>query len=407
MALSVKACDAATPKEKSYKLSDGKGLYLEIMPNGSKYWRMKYRYLGKEKRLAFGVFPEVTLAEARDKCLAARKQLDAEVDPSLARQEARRQKELEAGNTFEVVAREWHDQFKHQWKERHAAGLMNRMEMDLFPSLGRRPISDIKAPELLATLRKIESRGAHEITHRAHQISGRIFRYAIATGRAERDPSPDLRGALKPVKKGHYAALDSKALPKFIQDLNRNDARLYPQTIRVMKLMMLTFVRTAELIEAKWEEIDFDNKQWVIPGSRMKMGHDHIVPLSDQALSLFIEQKEVTGKWEWVFPNQVRPKKPMSNNTILMALNRMGYKGMHTGHGFRALAMSTIKENLGYRHEVVDRQLAHGHKDKIAAAYDRAQFLPERKKMMQHWADYVDDVANDGKVVQGNFKKRV
>jgi integrase len=396
MPLTSIACQNAKPKEKPYKLSDSAGLYLEIAPAGHKYWRLKYRYLGKEKRIALGVYPETSLSDARDRRDAARKTLQAGTDPSFARQEQKRQAIQNAATTFEMVALEWHENNKDTWTARHREGLLNRLNKDIFPQIGKRPIADIKGLELLNAIRVIEKRGAYELAHRALQICGRVFRYGVATGRVERDPTPDLRGALKPVKGGHYAALEAKQLPEFIRVLNRNDARLYPQTIRAMKLIMLTFVRTGEMIKAKWDEFDFEQKQWTIPGERMKMRRDHIVPLSDQAIVLLKEQQKLTGKWEWVFPNQAAPRKHMSNNTILMALNRMGYKGLHTGHGFRALAMSTIKEQLGYRHEVVDRQLAHGHKDKIAAAYDRAQFLGERKKMMQEWANLLDRYERNG-----------
>jgi len=237
---------------------------------------------------------------------------------------------------------------------------------------------------------------------------GEVFKYAIITDRRPdgSNPAAALVGALKSYKRGHYAALDAKDLPTFLRKLDKNEARLYPQTLRAMRLLMMTFVRTSELIQATWDEFDFEAKQWIIPASRMKMGKEHIVPLSKQVIALLKEQKELTGGWKWVFPNITHPKKHMSNNTILGALKRMGYKGSMTGHGFRALAMSTIKERLHYRHEVIDRQLAHAHRNSVDAAYDRAQFLPERRKMMQQWSDYLDVTATDKKVVTGNFKKR-
>ena len=242
----------------------------------------------------------------------------------------------------------------------------------------------------MQVIRKIENRGAHELAKRQLQKCGEIFRFAIAEGKAVRDPSNDIKEALKPVKKEHFAALDIKDLPEFLAAVDRNDARLYQSTRNALNLMLLTFVRTSELIEATWDEIDFDTKEWIIPGERMKMGKDHIVPLSDQAIEILKSQKEIAGHWPLVFPSSVKPKKSMSNNTILGAIKRLGYQGRMTGHGFRALAMSGIKQELGYRHEVVDRQLAHVPKNKIDKAYDRAQFLDERRKMMQEWADYTD-----------------
>jgi integrase len=238
------------------------------------------------------------------------------------------------------------------------------------------------------------------------RLCGQIYKYAIPNGLAERNPAADLSGALVPYKKSHYAALDVKDVPGFLHALERNDARLYQQTRNAMKMLMLTFTRTTELIESTWDEFNLEEAVWEIPAERMKMRKPHIVPLSRQVLEILKEQKEMAGKWKWVFPSQVRPLNPMSNNTILFAIGRLGYKGIMTGHGFRALAMTTIKEKLGYRHEVVDRQLAHAHRSSVDAAYDRAQFLDERKKMMQEWSDYVDALASGGKVIVGDFKRK-
>lgn len=381
-------------------------MYLEIMPHGSKLWRLKYRFNGKENRIGLGSYPETSLKEAREKREAARKLLSSGMNPAQAKKDNKRQSRLNAGNTFEAIAREWHEHNKGRWTETHAQDILRRLEVDIFHEFGHRPVKEITPPEILDALRKIENRGAHEIARRAMQNCGQVFRYAVATGRAESDPTRDLKGALKPFKKTHFAALDSKELPAFLDTLNRNEARLYPQTIRAVRLLMLTFVRTSELIGARWEEIDLDAAQWEIPAERMKMRKPHIVPLSRQVVEILKEQHELTGRWEWVFPNQVRPKTHMSNNTILMALRRMGYQGKTTGHGFRALAMSTIKEELGYRHEVVDRQLAHAQRNKVDAAYDRAQFLSERKKMMQEWADYLEGLHTVGTVIKARFKKR-
>lgn len=405
MYLTNTTCKNAKPSKKPYKLSDGGGMYLEVLPSGGKYWRLKYRFADKEKKLALGVYPQVSLIEAREGREAAKKQLAKGIDPSFAKQEHNRQTALNAENTFEAVAREWHEHQKARWSTEHAKDILYRLEKDVFPVLGSRPIADIKAPHILHNLRKIEKRGAHEMARRAVQYCGQIIRYAIVTGRAERDPTGDLRGALQPVQHGHYAAIDADELPQFLRTLENNDARLFIQTRLAVRLLMLTFVRTGEMIGAKWDEINLNEAEWVIPAERMKMRRPHIVPLSKQAVAVFNEQKKLTGQWEWVFPNQAHPHRHMSNNTVLSALKRLGYKGRMTGHGFRALAMSTIKEKLGYRHEVVDRQLAHAPRNKVDAAYDRAQFLPERRKMMQQWADYLDAIASNGKVIVAKFKQ--
>lgn len=392
MKLSDKACKNAKPKEKPYKLFDGGGLFLEVMPNGSKLWRLKYRYLSKEKRISLGAYPIVSLADARDARGKAKKQLAQEVNPSEAKRNRKQDAIRNAENTFKAVALEWHENQLARWTETHARNVMRRFDVDIFPYIGSRPIADIDPPELLEVLRRIEARGALDVTARVKQITGQVFRYGIATGRCHRDPSADLKGALKVNKTTSFACLDIKEMPEFLAKLEKNDARLFPATRRAIKLLMLTFVRTSELINATWDEFDLDNAVWEIPAWRMKMRNAHIVPLSKQAVELLQEQKKENEhlNTEWVFPSPVRPKNSISNNTILFAIGRMGYKGRMTGHGFRALAMSNIKEKLGYRHEVVDRQLAHVHRNKIDRAYDRAQFLDDRTEMMQKWSNYID-----------------
>lgn len=390
MALTDRQCKEAKPREKDYKLTDGHGLYLHIMPNGSKYWRYKYRYLKKQRVMALGIYPEVPLAEAREKHRAAHKLVSENKDPSAEKQEEKRQLILNADNTFEAIAREWYEHKRGMWSENHANTVMRRLEQDLFPVIGRKPIRDITSPIVLDVIRRIEERKAHEIARRATQTIGLIFRYAMLTGRAESNPAEALKGALKPYKKGNYAAMEIKEFPEFLAKLNRNEARVFPTTRIMFDLMMLTFVRTSELIKAEWSEFDLKERVWIVPAARMKMRKEHIVPLSKQAIEGLKELKRLNGDTKYVFPSQRDPRKHISNNAILVALDRMGYRGIHTGHGFRALAMSTIKEKLGYRHEVVDRQLAHAHRNQVDAAYDRAKFLDERAKMMQEWADYID-----------------
>jgi len=403
MKLTAIQCKAFKPKEKPYKKSDGFGMYLEVMPNGSKYWRMKYRINDKEKRLAIGVYPQVSLAEAREKRDQAKEQLRNGDDPALLKKQEKLLRNLNAVNTFELIAKEWHLYNEDRWTPSYGAEILNRLEKDIFPHIGALPISEIKPPIILQTIRKIEARGANEIARRTLQCCGQVFRYAIGEGKAESDPTRDLVGNLKPYKKTHYAAFTSKELPTFLRALENNDARLYAQTRRTMKLMLLTFVRTSELIKAKWEEFDFDKALWIIPAERMKMGKEHVVPLSKQALEILKEQKELTGQWQWVFPNQVRPIKPMSNNTILKALERMGYKGAMTGHGFRALARTTIREELRYDSEVIEKQLAHKTLAAHGEAYDRTQFIDQRTKMMEDWSNYLDEIAAGGQVVEGRF----
>lgn len=386
------ACLNAKPKETPYKLSDGEGMYLEIAPNGGKYWRLKYRIHGKEKRLALGIYPEISLADAREKRRDARKLIAAGVDPSEKKQDEKRQAKLNATNTFEAIAREWSEHSKGARSAKHAQGLLRRLEVDMFDEIGHRPITEITARHILEALRKIENRGSHEVARRTRQIVGQVFRYAVVTDRVERNPVPDLQGALKPFRPGHYAALEAEHLPEFLAAMDRNDGRLFMPTRCATRLLLLTFVRTGELIQAEWKEFNLERAEWIIPAERMKMRRPHIVPLSRQAVIVLEEMKRLTGKGEFVFPNQANPKKNMSNATVLRALERMGYKGRMTGHGFRALAMSTIKEKLGYRHEVVDRQLAHAPRNKVDAAYDRAQFIDERRKMMQEWADYLENL---------------
>jgi integrase len=312
---------------------------------------------------------------------------------------------LNAANTFEGLAREWHERNIERWTPLYAQDILHRLEMDIFPQIGKRPIAGISPVHVLDALRKIEKRGAHEMSHRAMQYCGQIFRYAVVTGRAERNPASDLKGALKPAKHTHYAALEPKDLPEFLKTLERNDARLYVQTRLAIRLLMLTFVRTGELIKAAWDEFDLEAAEWSIPAERMKMRKPHIVPLSKQAIAIVRELHKLNGNRDWILASAAKPRQHMSNNTILKALERLGYKGRMTGHGFRALAMTTIKEKLKIPHEVVDRQLAHAPRSKVDAAYDRTKFLDERRKMMQKWADYIDAVAAGGKIIIGKFGK--
>ena len=389
----------AKPKDKPYKIADGGGMYLEVMPNGSKYWRMKYRHGGKEKRLAFGVYPDVSLALARERREEARKLLANGCDPGAVKQAQKTARVERAANSFEVVAREWYAKQSATWTESHGSRIMQRLERDIFPWIGGRPIADITAPELLAVLRRIEERGAVETAHRAHQNCGQVFRYAIATGRAERDPSPDLKGALPPVKQTHLAAITD---PKKIGELLRamDDYQGYFVTKCALRLAPLVFVRPGELRKAEWTEFDLGKAEWNIPAERMKMREPHLVPLSTQAVEILRELHALTGGSRYVFPGARTNGRPMSDNAILAALRRMGFaKDEMSGHGFRAMARTILDEVLQVRPDFIEHQLAHAVRNPNGRAYNCTAHLAERRKMMQLWADYLDKLKAGAEVI--------
>lgn len=401
---------SAKPKDKPYKLSDGGGLYLLVNPDGAKYWRMAYRFAGVQRLLAFGKYPDVSLADARKARSAARNQISAGSDPAQVKRIEKLTQATANANTFESVAREWHANKLESWQPRTARNVLHRLEKDVFPLIGKLPITEIKAPLMLDVLRQIERRGAVDMAKRQGQVCGQIFRYAIACGKADTDPVPSLRGALKPIAKGHHAAITPDELPEFIRAFEKIEGRMFVPTKVMFRLMMMTFVRTSELTETPWSEIDLENESWVIDWHRMKMGKrkinprkvNHHVFLPRQGWELLRELHTITGNNKYLFPNQRDHEKSATNFGILAALKRMGYSGKMTGHGFRSLAMGVIKERLGYRHEVVDRQLSHASGDAYGEAYDRALFLDERKVMMQQYADYLEAMAG-GKVIAGRF----
>ncbi|MBY0408302.1 MAG: tyrosine-type recombinase/integrase [Rickettsiales bacterium] len=396
MKLSNLDCKNAKPTEKPRKMADGGGLYLEVAPNGSKYWRMKYRFNGKESRLSFGLYPDVSLAEAREKRRLAKKTLDEGKNPNEEKRIEKLERQVSYENNFENIAREWHKEKYHTWKPLHAERILTRLEKDVFPSLGARSIKAIKPIEILAAIRGVEDRGAHDLAHRTMQTCSQIFRYGVATGRVERDPTVDLRGALKPVKSENYAYLTEEDLPPFLKKLECYDSHYngQPLTKLAFKLLLLTFVRSGEIRGALWKEIDWDKAQWKIPAERMKMKEPHIVPLSKQSVALLKEIQKITGDsyGGFLFPSQQNPRKIMSENTFLRVLEILGYKGKATAHGFRSTASTILNEN-GFRSDVIERQLAHGERDQVRAAYNYAQYLPERKEMMNWWANYIDSVA--------------
>lgn len=396
------ACKNAKPKEKPYRLSDEKGLYLEVMPNGSKYFRMKYRFGGKEKRLALGVYPEVGLKDARNKRDDARKQLAQGIDPSDHRKAAK--VALAGEDTFEHVAREWHSRHMANKSAAHAEKVLNRLEKDVFPWLGKKHVGEITAPEVLAMVRRIEGRGAIELAHVSKRVCGQIFRYAIATGRATRDPAADLKGALQPVKTEHFAAItDPKAIGELLRAIDGYTGQFATQC--ALRLSPLVMLRPGEVRQAEWAEINLEAAEWRIPAAKMKMRDEHIVPLSRQAIAALEEVRPLTGHGRYVFPSARTPsgsthERPMSENTVLGALRRMGYgKDEMTAHGFRTMASTRLNESHLFHADAIERQLAHGERDSVRAAYNRAEHLPERQKMMQWWADYLDGLKQGAEII--------
>ncbi len=397
MALTDTKIRNAKPRSAPYKLGDDKGLFLFITPNGGKYWRFKYRFLvqgmPKEKSLSIGTYPEISLATARAKRDEARKLLAEGTDPSVAKKMAKRSNLLSSENSFEAVAREWFTKFHHKWTSSHGDRILIRLEKDIFPWIGNQPVNKITAPELLSAIRRIESRGAIETAHRALQNCGQIFRYAIATGQAVRDLSSDLRGALQPVNKNrHHASItDPKEIAKLLRAIN--DYEGFFVTKCALQLAPLFFVRPGELRHAEWTEIDFEKAEWHIPAHKMKMRTKHIVPLSTQAIKILKDLYPLTGTGKYVFPSVRTQQRPMSENTVLGALRRLGYtKDEMTGHGFRSMA-STLLNEQGWNRDAIERQLAHSERNSVRAAYNYAEHLPERRKMMQAWADYLDELS--------------
>lgn len=402
MPLSDTAIRNAKPGDKARKMFDGGGLYLEVAPSGGKWWRLKYRFDGKEKRLSLGVYPDVSLKDARARRDEARKLLANEIDPSENRKAQKAAKIERAGNSFEVIAREWFAKHSANWSANHANRIIRRLERDIFPWIGGKPVADITAPQLLEAVRRIEQRGALETAHRALGNCGQVFRYAVASGRAECDPSGDLRGALPPVKGTHFASVtEPKQVAEVLRALDGYEGTLPVRC--ALRLAPLVFVRPGELRHAQWADIDLDNAEWRYMVT--KTNTQHIVPLSNQAVEILQELKPLTGNGRYVFPSARNPKgdKPMSDNAILAAMRRMGIsKDEMSGHGFRAMARTILDEVLGFRPDHIEHQLAHAVRDPNGRAYNRTAHLPERKKMMQGWADYLDKLKAGAEIVPIN-----
>jgi integrase len=391
----------ARPSTKPVKLFDERGLYLEVSPAGGKWWRLKYRFEGKENRLSLGIYPDVSLKDARERRDEARTLLADGIDPSGHRKAQKAARTDRAANSFEVIAREWFAKYSPTWAPSHSEKIIQRLEKDIFPWLGDKPIADIMAPELLKVLRRIETRGALDTAHRAHQDCGRIFRYAVATGRAERDPSGDLRGALPPVKGEHFAAIiEPTAIGGLLRAIDGFKGTFIVAC--ALKLAPLFFVRPGELRRAQWQQFDIEKGEWRYFVTKTKS--EHMVPLASQAVAILRELHALTSHRTYVFPGR-DPKKPMSEAAINAALRRMGYdtKTEITGHGFRAMARTILHEQLHVKPEVIEHQLAHRVPDALGTAYNRTKFLKERRAMMQQWADYLDRLKAGAEVV--NIRK--
>ncbi|MEW6439662.1 MAG: integrase arm-type DNA-binding domain-containing protein [bacterium] len=403
MALSDATIKNAKPREKPYKLADERGMYLEVAPSGGKWWRLKYRFDGKEKLISLGVYPDVGLKKARARRDEARKLLAAGADPSAARKAEKAAKAAAGANSFEAVAREWFEKFSPTWADPDT--VIRRLELHAFPWIGARPVREVTPPELLSVLRRIEALGVLETAHRTAQLCGQVFRYAVRTGRAERDPSADLKGALSPVRKKHLASItDPKAIGGLLRAIDSYQGSLITRC--ALKLAPLTFVRPGELRKAEWGEVNLEAGEWRIPAGRMKARALHIVPLSTQAVEVLKQLHPLTGRGRYLFPSARTDSRPMSDNAILAALRRMGFeKEEMTGHGFRSMA-STILNEQGWHKDAIERQLAHAERNPVRAAYNYAEYLPERRKMMQAWADYLDGLKQGGEVIPFRKSKK-
>ena len=386
MALTDVKVRTAKPLDKPYKLADGGGLYLLVNANGSRYWRMKYRVMGREKLLSIGVYPDVSLAVARQKRDEARRSLAAGDDPGAIKKAEKQARKIATANTFEAIAREWHKAKADRWSLRYREEIRSTFEKDIFPYIGIKPIADIKPLELLETLKRMEKRGALEKMRKVRQRCGEVFRYAIITGRAEYNPAPDLAGALAVHKKQHLPFLTAQELPSFLEDLAGYTGSIITKTATY--LIMYTGVRTQELRFARWQDIDLENAMWEVPAEHMKMRRPHKVPLSRQAISLLKQLKPITGHYPFIFIGRNDQRKPISKESINQVIELLGYKGRLTGHGFRH-TMSTILHEQGFNSAWIELQLAHVDKNAIRGAYNHAQYLEGRREMMQWYADYL------------------
>lgn len=401
MKLNARQVETAKPKEKPYKLSDGGGLYLLVNPNGSRYWRLKYRVGGKEKLLSVGVYPDVTLSDARSKREDAKRILVAGGDPGQEKQAEKQARVLAAQNSFESVAIEWHEHKAPNWSQGYASDILEYLTKDIFPFIGKRAINEIKPAEMLSVLRKMEQRGVLDKLKKTRQACRQIFTHAVITGRAESNPVTDLAGALKAPKQKHFPHLSVEQIPGFLNALNDYSGSMITRT--ATKLLMITGLRTIELRTSEWSDIDFEKGIWQIPAERMKMRRPHIVPISRQARELLEEIHQLTGRGRYVFHGRNDAGKPMSEASINQVIKRIGYDGKATGHGFRH-TLSTILHEQGYNSAWIETQLAHVDKNSIRGTYNHAQYLEGRRTMLQDYADYLDALERGDNVIHGNFK---
>jgi integrase len=375
------------------KLADGGGLYLWIFANGRKYWRLRYKVDGKEKLLALGVYPSISLSDARAKRDDAQKQRAHGVDPVAARRVVKRETLAATENNFERVAWEWFERKKIIWVESHTRDMRSRLVNDLLPVLSARRIDKITPTEVRAVIAQMEERGANDLARRVLQMASQVFRFGMATEKCQFDPTVGLNKIITPHITKNQPAVRPEELPALLAAIAKYEAIGDRQTRIGLQLLAHTFVRTAELLGATWAEFDTDAALWTIPAERMKMRREHHVPLARQALALLEELRPITGHAKFLLPGR-NPAKPISNNTLLFALYRLGYKDRMTGHGFRAVA-STVLNEQGFRPDVIEAQLAHAEANKVRAAYNRAQYMPERRAMMQHWADYLESLTTN------------
>ncbi len=388
MGLTVIEVKTAKPKSRNYKLSDGGGMYLLVQPNGSKYWRFSYRYMGKQKTLALGVYPNINLQQARHEREIAKKKLYEDIDPCEERKALKNPKNPQNTNTFESVANEWFKKQSHIWVKSHSDDVIRRLEVNIYPSLGSLEISSIQPIDVLNSVRKIENRGAFDLAHRVLGVCGQVFRYAVSCSYCKSDPTRDLKGALTPHIKKHFAAVKPEELPLLMQSILNYEEIGDVQTKLGLQLLALTFVRTQELTGAKWEEFDFEKLIWTVPAIRTKLKREHLIPLSPQVIVILKKLKITSEQSKYIFMGR-NPLKQISNNTLLFALYRIGYKTKMTGHGFRTVA-STILNESGFRFDVVEKQLAHLDNNRVRDAYNRAEYMKERALMMDWWANYLD-----------------
>jgi len=410
MSLNAKSVEAAKPKPKTspkdYKIYDEKGLYVLVKTNGSRYWRLRYRFDSKEKLLAIGVYPKVSLSDARGQQVEAIKLLDDGIDPSTYKRQQKDADKLKKANTFEAVARDWFMEEKKRWNDRHASRVIYSLEKEIFPHIGGMPITKISTPDIKRAINLIQKRGAFDIAKRSLQRCSSIFGYAVQSGIAETNPARELIGSIKAPRVKHQPSLKREELPECLKRIGSYDGML--QTKIALRLLIHTFVRPGELRKARWDEFDLNGKEWRIPQERMKIkeGGDHIVPLTRQTIKLINELEPITGRYELLFPGERRTTQPMSENTLLFMLYRMGYKGKATPHGFRATASSILNEQ-NFNSDAIERQLSHIERNKVKGAYNyNAEFMRERKKIMKWWSGYLDDLEHDKIVIAGGFERK-